>query len=144
MHPIRKLAWAYAALFFFVVSLGYIPGLTDEAGYLFGLFTIDPIDDALHIGSALWAAGAAWHSARASRLYFQLFGALYMLDGILGLIWGHGYLDGGLLLHGPETLDFGTRFAANLPHLLIGGIALLIGFVLSRRWDFSPTSLQTE
>lgn len=130
---IQKFAWFYSALFLFVVALGYIPGFTNEEGLLFGLFKIDPYDDFLHLASGIWAGIAAWYSLRASMFYFKLFGALYGLDGVVGLITERGYLDFGLFLHDPVGLDFGTRLAANMPHIVIGGAALLIGFVISRR-----------
>lgn len=134
MHILQKLAWLYAALFLFVTSLGYLPGLTNAEGQLFGLFKLDLIDDALHLGSGIWAAIAAWRSVYASMLYFKLFGSVYGLDGLMGLIFGQGFLDGGIFIHGVTPLDFGTRFAANLPHLLIGGFAVFAGFVLSRQY----------
>jgi len=133
MHIVQKLAWVYGGLFLFVVALGYLPGLTNDSGQLFGLFRIELIDDALHLGSGLWAAAAAWYSARAATLYFKLFGSIYTLDGIVGLLFGQGFLDGGIFIHGITSLDWGTKFAANLPHLLIGGIAAFIGFVVSRQ-----------
>ena len=133
MNPIRQLAWIYAALFLFVVSLGYLPGLTNAEGQLLGLFRIELIDDALHLGSGIWAALAAWHSTRAATFYFKAFGIVYGLDGIAGLLFGQGLLDGGLFIHGITPLDLGTKFAANLPHLLIGGFAVFVGFGLTRR-----------
>jgi hypothetical protein len=133
-HVMQNLAWVYAALFLFVVALGYIPGLTNSAGQLLGLFRIELKDDILHLGSGLWAAVAGWLSARASTIYFKLFGSVYGLDGICGLLFGQGFLDGGIFIYGVTPLDLGTRFAANVPHLLIGGIAVLIGFVVSRRY----------
>jgi hypothetical protein len=134
MTLMQKLAWVYAALFLFVVALGYIPGLTNSAGQLLGLFRIELKDDILHLGSGLWAAVAGWLSARAATLYFKLFGVVYGLDGVLGFITGQGYLDGGIFIYGPTPLPLATRFAANLPHMLIGGIAVIIGFVVSRRY----------
>lgn len=128
----QRLAWLYAALFLFIVSLGYIPGFTDAEGNLFGLFHIELKDDLLHLFSAIWAAAAAWRSRWAATLYFKLFGTIYTLDGVSGLLFGQGFLDGGILTQGITQLDLLTRFAANLPHLLIGGIAIYIGFVVSR------------
>ena len=130
----QNLAWVYAGLFLFVVALGYIPGFTNSAGQLFGLFRIELKDDILHLGSGLWAATAGWLSTRASTFYFKLFGIIYGLDGVLGFLTGQGYLDGGIFIYGVTPLDLTTRFAANLPHMLIGGIAVLIGFVVSRRY----------
>ena len=130
----QKLGWLYAAMFVFIALIGYIPGLTNADGQLFGLFRLDLYDDALHLGSGIWAAAAAWTSTRASTIYFKLFGSIYGLDGLMGLAFGQGYLDGGIFLYGITPLDLGTRIATNLPHLLIGGMAVLIGFIVSRRY----------
>ena len=134
MHVMQKWAWAYAALFVFVVVLGYLPGVTDASGAMFGLFSIQLVDDALHLGSGIWAALAAWRSAYASTLYFKLFGAVYFMDGVVGLIFGRAYLDGGIFINGPDPLDLMTKFATNLPHLIIGGTAVYLGFVVARRY----------
>lgn len=134
MHPLQKWAWGYAALFLFVVALGYIPGLTDADGNLLGLFRIELKDDILHLASAVWAAAAAWRSARASLRYFQLFGVVYFLDAVVGLLFGQAYLDGGIFVCGITSTNPAANFPANLPHVLIGGIAVLVGFVLSRRY----------
>lgn len=128
------MAWSYAAMFVLIASLAYLPGLTDDAGALFGLFRLDLYDNLLHLFSGLWAAAAAWRSARAATTYFQLFGPIYGFDGVMGLMFGQAYLDGGIFLYGPAPLPFATRFAANLPHIAIGGLAILIGYGLSRRY----------
>jgi hypothetical protein len=134
LHPMQKWAWTYAALFFGVVAIGYVPAFNDAGGNLFGLFSLQLVDDALHAGSGIWAALAAWRSAYASTLYFRLFGTVYFLDGVVGLIFGRAYLDGGLFIDGPAPLDFMTKVATNLPHLIIGGTAVILGFVVARRY----------
>jgi hypothetical protein len=134
VRTIQELAWLYAGLFFFVVLLGYIPAFNDEQGLLFGLFKIDPIDDILHLASGIWAAFAAWHSLKYSVFYFKAFGILYCLDGLIGLIFGNGYLDLAIFLNGPAVLDFGTKIAINTPHILIGGLAAFLGFRLSKKF----------
>ena len=78
-------------------------------------------------GTCTWAATAAWTSRRASELFFQLFGAFYFADGLLGLFTGSGYLDFGILINGVLNLPLSTRFFANAPHLGLGGVAILIG-----------------
>ncbi len=130
MHVYQKLAWGYALLFFFVVSLGYIPGLTNNQGLLLGGFKIDPIDDLLHGGSALWAAVAAWHSAKQSRSYFRWFGSFYTLDAFVGFFTGFAILD-HLTGHVDTNTHYsiwnvGTNLAVNLPHFIIGPLALFI------------------
>lgn len=133
MDKVRAFGWAYFALFILVVAIGYVPAFEDEQGNLFGLFKLDLYDDSLHLASGLWGGIAAWWSRRAAANYFKLFGPLYFLDGVFGLFTGSGYLDGGIFLYGPLDLPLQTRFFANLPHLLIGGVAAWVGYVLARR-----------
>jgi hypothetical protein len=110
-----------------VVAVGYVPSFNSN-GLLFGLFDIDPIDDALHLASAAWAAIAAYTSRKQAIIFFKIFGILYALDGVLGLFFGRGYLDLGLFLNGPLSLDLMTKIGANTPHILIGGLAIYLGF----------------
>ena len=114
--------------------VNYIPGLTDAQGRTFGLFELDIFDDALHAASGVWAALAAWRSTRATIIFFRVFGTLYCLDGLLGLVTGSGYLDLGILVNGVLDLPLVTRILMNLPHIGIGGFAAFTGFVLARRW----------
>ncbi|MEJ6783860.1 DUF4383 domain-containing protein [Aminobacter sp. Piv2-1] len=136
MSLIQKLAVAYAALFFVVVAVGYVPAFNDADGNLFSLFSLQWYDDLLHAFSGVWALVAAFVSHRQSVLYFKLFGAVYLFDGVLGLVTGSGYLDGGIFINGFRSFDdieLPTRFFANAPHLAIGGFAVFVGFWLSRR-----------
>jgi len=138
MKAVRILAWAYALLFVGVTALGYIPALLDAQGNLFGLFKLQWWDDALHLGSGMWAAIAAWTSYNASRTYFRIFGPLYFFDGVLGLLTGMGYLDVGIVLLGPMVIPLQTWIAMNVPHIAIGGFAILAGYVLAKRAE--PTA----
>jgi len=72
---------------------------------------------------------AAWRSEWASRFYFRLFGSVYFLDGILGLLFGQAILDGGLFLFGVTSRDLLGNLPANIPHLIIGGLAVWVGFM---------------
>jgi len=129
----QNLAWLYAAMFFVIGSLRYIPFINDAQGYTLGIFKLEWYDDLLHYASGVWAAIAAWKSFKASEFYFKLFGIIYGLDGVMGFFLGQGYLDGGIFINGYTPLDWGFKFAANIPHIVIGGIAVFIGFVLSKR-----------
>ncbi|MBV9932038.1 MAG: DUF4383 domain-containing protein [Alphaproteobacteria bacterium] len=133
MDKVRALGWAYCLGFLLVVAVGYVPPFHDAQGNLFGLFKLDLYDDSLHLASGAWAGVAAYLSRRAAIFYFRLFGPLYFADGVLGFLTGSGYLDGGILLYGPLDLPLQTRFFANLPHLVIGGLAIWIGYGLARR-----------
>lgn len=131
MDRLRVLGWAYFIMFIAVVVIGYVPAFHDSDGNLFGLFKLDLYDDSLHLASGIWAGIAAWLSSNATRAYFRIFGPLYFFDGVLGLITGSGYLDGGILIYGPLDLPVTVRFFANLPHLIIGGVAIWAGYRLA-------------
>jgi hypothetical protein len=133
MSIIRWIAVGYAIALAIAGLLNYIPGLTDAQGRAFGIFALDIYDAMLHFASAAWAAIAAYKSRGASVLFFQIFGTLYLLDGLLGLITGSGYLDLGILIYGVQNLPFGFKILANLPHIFLGGFAAFTGFFLARR-----------
>jgi hypothetical protein len=133
MNPARWVAVAYAVILGLVTSLNYVPGLTDAEGRAFGIFALDIYDDLLHFASAAWAAFAAWWSTRASVIYSKVFGTLYLLDGLLGLATGSGFLDLGIVVYGVQSLPLGFKILANLPHIALGGFAAFTGFFLARR-----------
>tara|TARA_R110000751_G_scaffold95381_1_gene186264 strand:+ start:5004 stop:5414 length:411 start_codon:yes stop_codon:yes gene_type:complete len=135
MTNLRWIAVIYAILLLFAASLNYIPGLTDSQGRSFGIFALDIFDDLLHVASAAWAAIAAYISTRASRAFLLYFGILYFGDGFLGLITGSGYLDLGIINYGIQNLPFGFKILANLPHLALGGFAILSVLLFGRNAD---------
>jgi hypothetical protein len=130
---IQNLAWLYAAMFIVLGSLRHIPWINDANGVTLGIFSLQWYDDVLHYASGIWAGIAAWRSFKDSVFYFKLFGIIYGLDGVMGFFLGQGYLDAGIFIHGYTPLDWGFKFFANIPHIAIGGIAVFIGFVLSKR-----------
>jgi hypothetical protein len=132
MDIIRLCAWGYVAALSAVIAIGYVPAFIDQNNMIFGLFQRTWYGDGLHVVSALWAATSAALGRRASELFFRLFGTLYFADGVLGFLTGSGYLDFGIFINGVRSLPLETRFFANAPHLALGGVAILIGFVLTR------------
>jgi hypothetical protein len=123
-----RLAAAYAVILLLVSALNYIPGTRDDAGLVFGIFALDPFDDALHLASALWAGFAAWRGGLAARMFCLIFGAAYLADGLLGITTGYGFLDFAIFTN--ESLGFSLgmpRILANLPHIGLGAIALAVG-----------------
>ena len=120
-----------------------MPFRHDSQGRLLGLFKLDWWDDALHLGSAIWAALAARSSAKASAFYFRAFGVLYFLDSIVGTLFGQAYLDLGIFLHGPSSYNIIDNLPANLPHVVIGGMAVIIGFVIVPRLNAQEQNATT-
>lgn len=134
MSFVRRLCFVYMVVLMGAASLNYIPGLTDEQGLAFGIFALDPFDDALHLVSAIWAGLAGYFSKRSATLFMILFGAAYLGDGIFGIVTGWGYLDFGIFTNASLGPDFSfLRIAANLPHISLGLIALITGLISARR-----------
>ena len=137
MTAIQKLGWAYCVLFVSVVAIGYIPGFTDDQWLLLGGCKIDPVDDLLHLGSGIWAGYAAWKSAEASKVYFKVFGTFYTADAFLGFFTGYGFTDFVTLNlaanQGYAFSNITQNFLVNLPHFILGPLAMLIGFKLSKK-----------
>jgi hypothetical protein len=126
---LRKLAWLYAFGFIGICIITHTPALTDANGLSFGLFKIDPVDDFVHLLSGIAGVIVAWRAHSYIPLFFKLVGIAYMGDAIVGMLTTRGLLDGSLFAEGPGGPDFGmTNWALNLPHVIISGIALVIGF----------------
>lgn len=132
MNRLRLIAALYFLVLLFAASLNYLPFIPVIDGKTFGIFALDIYDDGLHLASALWAGIAALLGARASRTFLLAFGALYFADGLLGLITGSGYLDLGIVNYGIQDLPFGFKIMANLPHLGLGGLAIVAGYVFRK------------
>ena len=128
MQPHRLLACCYGVALLGVTVLGWIPGVTDSSGRIFGIFRLAWYNDALHLTSAAWAFAAAATSRPASIFFLRAFGFLYLTDGALGLASGSGYLDLGIVICGVQDLPFTFKLFANLPHIGLGGIAVTAGF----------------
>jgi hypothetical protein len=133
MDLIRRITAGFAIVLLLAALTSYIPGLTDAQGRVLGVFALTIYSDLLHLVSAIWAAVSAYWSRQASLNFLKLFGTLYFLDGLLGLVTGSGYLDLGILYYGVQSLPFSFKILANLPHLVLGGVAMFAGFVLARR-----------
>ena len=133
MNILRIISFGYFFALLGAAAINYIPGLTDENGLAFGIFALDPFDDALHLASALWALIAGLISTRAARTFLLIFGALYLGDGVFGYFTGYGYLDFGIFTNPSAGMDFSlNRLLANLPHVFLGAFALFAGLRLGR------------
>ena len=128
----RTLAGLYAAALIFVTVLGWIPALADANGRLFGIFRLTWYNDALHLASAAWALAAALRSRASALVFLIVFGALYLADGLMGLAIGTGFLDLSVVFYGVRDLPFDFKLLANLPHIVMGAVALAAGLAWRR------------
>ena len=133
MSLLQKICVGYFGALMIAAALNYIPGLTDDQGLAFGIFALDIFDDALHLATALWALGAAMISHRAARTFLMIFGTLYLGDGVFGFFTGYGYLDLGIFTNPSAGMSLTiNRVLANLPHILLGGVAVWSALRLDR------------
>ena len=103
--------------------LGFVPGITTEDGYLLGLFHVDAVHNFVHILSGAVALVVGYKSEHASRLYFQIFGSLYVAIAVLGMFYGNQPIL-GFLTNNPGDVVL---------HLVIAAVALYLGFGYHRR-----------
>jgi hypothetical protein len=104
---LQKLAWGFAAMFLAVYMLDYVPGIIADNGKMFGLFAITTIVDIGHLALGVLAALAAWHSAKAARIYFYVLGVWYSIDVI---VYFFSHL---------QTTSLIVNLLVNTPHTVI-------------------------
>ncbi len=127
--------FVYIVLFFLLIGMNFFPFLFQENGRMIGGFNLGVEGNILHVLSGIWAATALWYSRNSMLYYFRVFGTVYLLDGVVGLIVGKAFLN--LNLFRSDVVphdDFMVRLLLNTPHLLIGGLAVIIGFMLFRKY----------
>lgn len=131
---VKKLTWVFVIMFTFLVVMNYIPFLYAENGLMFGFFKLEPIANWLHVLSGIWAFLAVLYSTSACLYYFRIFGTAYFIDGVVGLLTGRAYLNLRLFDAGAIPVEeISTRLVINTPHLVIGGLAMIIGFYLYKK-----------
>lgn len=113
---IQKLAWVFGIVLTLVGVLGFVPGITSKM-MLLGIFHVDGLHNIIHLISGL-AALAAARGMFSAQMYFKVFGVVYGLVAILGLIQGDTVL--GLI---------GINMADNLLHIAIAALSLWAGFL---------------
>jgi hypothetical protein len=118
---IQKFAWGFAAMFLFVYLLDYVPGIMDANGKMFGLFSMTMIVDIGHLALGTLAALAAWHSARASRIYFYVLGVWYSIDVIVYFVSHFA------------SISLLVNMMVNLPHTVITIAAFWIAAKVDRQ-----------
>jgi hypothetical protein len=120
LSKLQKLAWGFSALFLFVYSLDYVPGIMAENGKMFGLFSMTPIVDFGHLALGTLAAISALISGKVSRIYFYALGVWYGIDVIMFFV-SHF-----------NTMSLPVNLAVNMPHLVISIAAFWIAINVER------------
>lgn len=132
---LETVTYLYTMLFFALVGMNYVGFLFQADGKMIGGFNLGDEANMLHVLSGMWAVTALWYSKNAMLYYFRIFGTVYFLDGVVGVLAGKAVLNLNIFNH--HTLphaDMLTRLILNTPHLVIGGLAVLVGFYLYKKF----------
>ncbi len=126
---VQLLAKIFAVVFIAIGILGFVPGITVD-GMLLGIFQVNALHNIVHILTGLVAIWGAT-SASNARLYFKVFGVVYLIVTILGLATGSVL---GLI---------GINLADNLLHIVITVVALYAGFAGGKKETAMPAATQS-
>ncbi len=129
--PNRILALAVGVVFTLVGIMGFFVSSSMSVGNLLG-FDVDLVHNLIHL--LIGIAGIAAAFTGWSRRYNQVVGVVYILLGLVGLIYPGLYFDGRLLglTH--------VNAADHVLHLVVGVVQAAVGFGVSeRRVGATPT-----
>ena len=118
----KTLALLFGAVFVLVGILGFIPAVAPHEHFL-GVFHVNAAHNAVHLLSGLVALICGLASERAATLFFRIFGIVYGLVGVLGLVGGDQPILGVI----------SNNRADVWLHIAIAAASLLIGFGVRRR-----------
>lgn len=113
---LKTLATGFGAVILLVGVLGFVPALVMD-GKLLGIFQVDMLHNLVHVLTGAAALFAGNSGAKASKMFFQVFGVVYGLVTVLGFLTGMGL---GVLLP--------VNMADNLLHVVITALSLYLGF----------------
>ena len=111
-------AWVFGVFFIVIGILGFLPQ-TAAGGMLFGLFKVNFLHNLIHFTTGVIAISMV----NQARLFFCLFGMLYLLVAILGFWYGDHAIFGWLA----------NNYADAILHALIAAFALYMGFGYKRK-----------
>ena len=115
---IKKLATVFGVVLLLVGILGFVPGVTNSDGMLLGIFHVNALHNIIHLLSGAVALYAGMTSAKTSKMYFQVFGIIYLLVAILGFVYGDKDILGLV----------SSNMADTWLHVVIAVVALYLGF----------------
>ena len=107
--------------------LGFVPGITSN-GHLLGIFEVDTLHNIIHLVSGLVFLYAAMTPAKAGLVY-KVFGVVYALVAVIGLIQGDTVL--GLI---------NTNMADHLLHVVLAVLILYVGFGMKEKSMPAPAT----
>jgi hypothetical protein len=119
---LRVLAILYGIVFIAMGILGFLPDFTSQ-GLLFGYFLVNPMHNAIHLVTGLIAFFCGLSNNLACKIFFIVFGFVYLAAG------GYGFYTGSGMLFDLIAINQ----ADNIFHLIVGLVSLYFGFALKSK-----------
>jgi hypothetical protein len=110
-------ATIFGAAFLIAGLLGFVPAAAPD-GMLLGILHVNAAHNIVHLITGAVALLAAYSGARASQLFFQIFGVVYALVAVLGFLAGDRPLLGIIANNVPDAWF----------HLIVAAVSLYFGF----------------
>jgi hypothetical protein len=117
----KTLALLFGAVFVLVGILGFIPAVAPDE-HLLGIFHVNAAHNVVHLLTGIVAIMCGLASEHAAILFFRIFGIVYGLVAVLGLIGGDRPILGMI----------SNNMADVWLHIGIAAVSLLIGFTARR------------
>jgi hypothetical protein len=114
---VKKMALIFGIVLLVVGVLGFVPVVTNNM-MLLGIFMVDPMHNIVHILSGVLAIAAAMGTGSYASLYFKVFGVVYALVAVLGLVMSG------------NVLGMPMNMADHVLHVAIAAFALYVGFAV--------------
>ncbi len=97
--------------------IGFLPSITTN-DMIYGMFKTNTAHNIVHIATGLIAVWTGLTSTYAAKLFFAIFGIVWVIVAIVGFLYGDNNIL-GLIANSP---------ANSWLHLVIGVISLFLGF----------------
>ncbi|MFL6584384.1 MAG: DUF4383 domain-containing protein [Chthoniobacterales bacterium] len=114
---VKTAAILFGIVFLAVGILGFVPGVTNN-DMLLGIFMVNAAHSVVHIASGIVFLLCGMAGASASSMFFKIFGVVYALVAILGMIKGQGMLLGLI----------SNNMADVVLHVVLAAAMLYLGF----------------
>jgi Domain of unknown function (DUF4383) len=88
---LRFLAILFGVFLIVIGILGFLTGFSDN-GLLFGYFLVNPVHNLIHLVSGIIAILCGLKSGSFSKVFFIIFGLLYLALGLYGFYLGKGMM----------------------------------------------------
>lgn len=119
---IRECAKIFGVVFLLIGVLGFVPGINHN-GQLLGIFEVNLWHNLVHVFTGFISYFAGRTSIKASKLFFQIFGVVYLSIGLLGFGYQNAMMFGFLA----------NNLADAFLHTGIGLVSLYFGFLYKQK-----------